>query len=157
MWGGGHFSKNLGGSGGFQSNGFSGQKGFGANDFSGGKGFGANGFVAAKGFGANGFSGGKGSTSLEPDIKPLRGFSDRLDNSFGGGPIYEKAVRPVIHGVYHAGRGLESGNAAEIARAKDQFSKIGTGEQRTEYLKAHRESTTAASATTKTENADTSK
>ena len=135
MWGGGHFSKNLGGSGGFQSNGFSGQKGF----------------------GANGFSGGKGSTSLEPDIKPLRGFSDRLDNSFGGGPIYEKAVRPVIHGVYHAGRGLESGNAAEIARAKDQFSKIGTGEQRTEYLKAHRESTTAASATTKTENADTSK
>ena len=154
MWGGGHFS-NLGGSGGFQSNDFSGVKGFGANDFSGGKGFGANDFSGGKGFGANDFSGGKGSTSLEPDIKPLRGFSDRLDNSFGGGPIYEKAVRPVIHGVYHAGRGFESGNAAEIARAKDQFSKIGTGEQRPEYLKAHQEA--AASATTKIENADTAK
>ena len=39
--------------------------------------------------------------------------------------MYDKYVRPVVHGVYHAARGIKSGNRAEWDRAKDQFSKVG--------------------------------
>jgi hypothetical protein len=77
--------------------------------------------------------------SLDKDNKGHRDISNKMDATFGGGVIYEKVVRPVVHGTYHAARGLSSGNGAEFARAKDQFSKVGTGEQRTEYLKAHQD------------------
>ena len=79
------------------------------------------------------------SAGLDKDNPQHRGWSNKLDNKFGGGPIYEKAVRPVIHGGYHAGRYVSSRNPEEWARSKDQFSKVGTGQQRTDYLKAHRE------------------
>ena len=77
--------------------------------------------------------------SLDKDNKAHRNISDKMDATCGGGTIYEKAARPLVHGAYHAARGAYSGNDAEFARAKDQFSKVGTGEQRTEYLKAHQE------------------
>lgn len=75
--------------------------------------------------------------TLEKDNPSHRDWSTKLDNKFSGGAVYDKAVRPIIHGTYHTGRYIGSGNSAEWARAKDQFSKVGTGQQRTEYLKEH--------------------
>ncbi|KAL5254365.1 hypothetical protein ACHWQZ_G013973 [Mnemiopsis leidyi] len=72
---------------------------------------------------------------LEKDNPSHRSLSDKLDKKHGGKPLYEKFVRPVVHGVYHAARGIKSGNGAEWDRAKDQFSKVGSGQQRTDYLK----------------------
>merc|ERR1711915_900938 len=51
---------------------------------------------------------------------------------------WNKVVRPVVHGTYHTARSLRSSNPEEWARAKDQFSKVGTGQTRTEYLAQHR-------------------
>ena len=76
---------------------------------------------------------------LEKDNTSHHGFSNKLDDKLGGGPIYEKFTRPIVHGVYHAARSIDSGNDAEWARAKDQFSAVGKGQPRTEYLKAHKE------------------
>lgn len=76
---------------------------------------------------------------LDPDNKSHRGFSDRLDQRFNGNRAYENFARPVIHGAYHGGRYVFNGrNPEELARSKDQFSKFGTGQQRTDYLQAHR-------------------
>ena len=79
---------------------------------------------------------------LEKDNAAHRGISNNLDAKYGGGTMYEKLVRPVMHGVYHTARGIGSGNTQEFARAKDQFSKVGTGQQRSDYLKAHQEAAT---------------
>lgn len=77
---------------------------------------------------------------LDPDNKSHRGLSNRLDTMFNGNPVYERIARPVIHGTYHAGRYVVNGrNPEEWARAKDQYSKFGTGQQRTDYLRAHRQ------------------
>lgn len=77
---------------------------------------------------------------LDKDNASHRGLSNDLDKKYCGQGWYDKAVRPVIHGTYHTGRFVNSGNAEEWARAKDQYSKIGSGQTQTEYLKAHRES-----------------
>lgn len=75
---------------------------------------------------------------LDPDNPSHRGFSDKLDNKFSDSTVYNNFARPVIHGTYHTGRFLNSGNTEEWARAKDQFSKVGTGQQQTEYLEIYR-------------------
>lgn len=140
---------------------------------------------------------------LKPDNPIHRQLSNSLDAKFTGNFLYDKLARPVGHGIYHAGRSVdtnqltqaagqlkaagsgiadgavslgtcviklnsehcsvakqqltpvlpavvESGKSAfrsfseankeELARAKDQFSKIGTGQQHSEYLKAYLES-----------------
>lgn len=117
------------------------------------------------------------SEKLKPDNPSHRGFSNDLDNKYTGQDWYDKAARPIVHGVYHAVRAfpneeevarsnsyyekakvalsegkvmetvvnLKLGNAhrslarvtpneAELARAKDQFGKIATGQQQSEYL-----------------------
>ncbi len=75
---------------------------------------------------------------LEKDNPSHRSFSNKLDSKFGGGPIYERVTRPLIHGTYHAARAIDSGNAAEWARAKDQYSALGKGQPRPEYLKEYK-------------------
>lgn len=77
---------------------------------------------------------------LDPDNASHRSFSNNLDERFKDSGAYNRFARPVIHGTYHAGRfAFNGGNQEEWARAKDQFSKFGTGQQQTEYLKAHRQ------------------
>lgn len=76
---------------------------------------------------------------LDPDNQTHRGWSDSLDQKFGDNKAYTHVARPVVHGTYHVGRFVTGGgNQEEWARAKDQYSKIGSGQQQTEYLKAHR-------------------
>ena len=65
---------------------------------------------------------------LDKDNASHRSFSDKLD-AMSRSPIdqaiYEGVQRPIIHGVYHAGRFVTGGgNPEEWARAKDQFSKV---------------------------------
>ncbi|XP_055321019.1 uncharacterized protein LOC129577636 [Sitodiplosis mosellana] len=76
---------------------------------------------------------------LDKDNAGHRDFSNRLDAKFTGNSFYDKAARPIIHGAYHAGRYVRSSNPEEMARAKDQFSKFGTGQSQTEYLAVYRE------------------
>lgn len=76
---------------------------------------------------------------LDRDNMGHRNFSNNLDSAHTGKAWYDLAARPIVHGAYHAGRFVNSGNPEEWARAKDQFSKFGTGQTQTEYLKAHRE------------------
>lgn len=76
---------------------------------------------------------------LEKDNPSLRDMSNKLDAAHCGKAWYDKAVRPIIHGTYHAARALGSSNAEEWARAKDQYGTFGTGQSQTEYLKAYRE------------------
>ena len=61
-----------------------------------------------------------------------------MDAKHGGKKWYENYARPIVHGVYHAARGAGSLNGAEWARAKDQFSAVGKGQPRTEYLKEYK-------------------
>ena len=61
---------------------------------------------------------------LDKDNPGHRATSDKWDAKYGGGPIYDRVTRPIVHGTYHAGRYLRSGNAEEWARSKDQFSKV---------------------------------
>lgn len=75
---------------------------------------------------------------LDPDNPSHRSLSNRLDDRFANSRLYNNYARPVIHGTYHAGRYVGGRNPEEWARAKDQFSKFGTGQQRTDYLRAHR-------------------
>lgn len=75
---------------------------------------------------------------LDPDNKSHRGFSNSLDRRFGNNRLYNNFARPVVHGAYHAGRFVNSRNPEEWARSKDQFSKFGTGQQQSDYLRAHR-------------------
>ena len=94
---------------------------------------------------------------LEKDNTGHRNFSNKLDNFMGNCPFHNNYERPIVHGAYHAGRGALSTkvswnkgsiiptpniswNKAEFARSKDQFSKVGTGQQKTDYLKAHENS-----------------
>ena len=65
---------------------------------------------------------------LDKDNASHRSLSDKLD-AVPRTPMeqagYETLTRPIIHGVYHAGRYLTGGgNPEEWARAKDQFSKV---------------------------------
>lgn len=76
---------------------------------------------------------------MDKDNSNHRDMSNNLDKKYCGQSWYDKAARPIIHGTYHTGRYLNSGNAEELARAKDQFSCVGTGQTQTEYLKAHRD------------------
>lgn len=75
---------------------------------------------------------------LDKDNPSHRNLSNQLDAKCGDSGVYNKIVRPVVHGTYHAARFVNSGNPEELARAKDQISKFGTGQQHTDYLKAHR-------------------
>lgn len=77
---------------------------------------------------------------LDKDNRTHRNFSDKLDDKFCGGAKFDKVVRPVLHSTYHAARFVNGGcgNPEEWARAKDQLSKLGTGQKRTEYLEQHR-------------------
>ena len=75
---------------------------------------------------------------LDKDNAGHRDLSNQLDAKFCGNGFYDKVARPIIHGAYHTGRYVRSSNPEELARAKDQFSKFGTGQSQTEYLKAHR-------------------
>lgn len=75
---------------------------------------------------------------LEKDNPKHRKLSDKLDDKFGGNKAYDAYARPIIHGVYHAARGVGSGNDAEFARAKDQLKAVGTGQTKDEYLKAYK-------------------
>lgn len=77
---------------------------------------------------------------LDKDNVSHRDFSSYLDSKYSGKAWYDNAARSIIHGTYHAGRYSISKNGEELARAKDQFSKFGSGQTQTEYLKAHRES-----------------
>ena len=62
---------------------------------------------------------------LDKDNPNHRKTSEDLDARFGDSAVYTKAVRPVVHGVYHAGRYVFNGrNPEEWARSKDQFSKV---------------------------------
>lgn len=77
---------------------------------------------------------------LDPDNKSHRAIDKVLDEKFSGGPIYDCVTRPIIHSTYHAGRFVfNGGNPEEWARAKDQLSKLGTGQTQTEYLETHRQ------------------
>ena len=65
---------------------------------------------------------------LDKDNKSHRAFSDKLDaipRTPKEQEVYKRFDRPIIHGVYHAGRFVTGGgNPEEWARAKDQFSKV---------------------------------
>ena len=65
---------------------------------------------------------------LDKDNASHRSFSNKLDampRTPRQQEAWEKFDRPIIHGVYHAGRYLTGGgNPEEWARAKDQFSKV---------------------------------
>lgn len=93
---------------------------------------------------------------LEKDNPSHRAISIKLDDSLSGKGWYDKAVRPIVHGTYHACRALPkidiekhgedllptvtiNNNKEEWARAKDQYSKVGTGQSQTEYLKIYRD------------------
>lgn len=87
---------------------------------------------------------GKEAMSIQEDNKDHRAKSNELDAKYGGNFLYENVARPIVHGAYHGARylGYEAQKAfdpEELARAKDQFSAIGKGQPRTEYLKEHRE------------------
>ena len=65
---------------------------------------------------------------LDKDNKSHRAFSDKLD-AIPRTPmeqeVYKRFDRPIIHGLYHAGRyATGGGNPEEWAQAKDQFSKV---------------------------------
>eukprot|EP00484_Ammonia_sp_Unknown_P005401 CAMPEP_0197057388 /NCGR_PEP_ID=MMETSP1384-20130603/96688_1 /TAXON_ID=29189 /ORGANISM="Ammonia sp." /LENGTH=72 /DNA_ID=CAMNT_0042491793 /DNA_START=74 /DNA_END=289 /DNA_ORIENTATION=+ len=57
--------------------------------------------------------------------KPVRGFSDKLDNAMGWNDGYknESKVRGFIHGVWHTGAGVVTLNPKEFSRAGDQFKR----------------------------------
>ncbi len=78
---------------------------------------------------------------LEKDNPKHRDWSNTLDEKYGDNKAYTHVVRPIVHGAYHAARYADGGfnNEAEWSRAKDQFSRIGTGQNQTEYLKAHQQ------------------
>ena len=63
----------------------------------------------------------------EPLINPppVRNFSDKLDNAIGweGGYKEDSRVRGFIHGTWHAGAGIVTGNPKEFDRAGEQFGK----------------------------------
>ena len=77
--------------------------------------------------------------SLERDNPTHRGWSNSMDNKYGGEKWYDNYARPIVHGVYHTGRAVNSLNGAEWARAKDQFSAVGEGQPTSEYLKEYRD------------------
>ena len=93
-------------------------------------------------------------SSLQPDNPSHRSFSNKMDEICGDSPAYDKYVRPVVHGAYHAARYVDSidvdfqlkplsvdinVNSEEWARSKDQLSKFGTGQAKTDYLKEVRD------------------
>lgn len=73
---------------------------------------------------------GEETISKQADNPEHRKLSNCLDKKFGGKRFYDKAVRPLIHGTYHAARyfGYEakkSFDPEEKARAKELFNKFG--------------------------------
>lgn len=80
---------------------------------------------------------------MQEDNPRHRALSDRLDDELTGNRFYDRAIRPIIHGSYHAARffgyqAQQSNDPEEWARSKDQFSKIGSGQAQTHYLSALR-------------------
>lgn len=56
----------------------------------------------------------------------MRGISNGVDNVlFPGGYKDDSQLRGAIHGVWHTGAGVITGNPAEFTRANDQFAKAG--------------------------------
>lgn len=76
---------------------------------------------------------------LDPDNQSHRSLSNRLDEAFTGNKAYDNYARPYVHGKYHEHRFKESGNVEEWARAMDQYSKIGDGQQKTNFLNRYRQ------------------
>lgn len=70
---------------------------------------------------------------LEEDNQWLRERSDELDATYGQEVWYTHAVRPIAHGLYHAGQGILSLNGDELAHSRDQFNAVGTGQTNNEY------------------------
>ena len=58
---------------------------------------------------------------LDKDNPGHRAFSDWMDGKMEGGRIYDRVTRPIVHGAYHAGQYMASGNDEKWARSKDQF------------------------------------
>lgn len=79
-----------------------------------------------------------GALDLDPDNPEHRKISDDLDAKYIGEEWYDKVFRPIIHGTYHTGRFVNSGNKDEWSRAKDQYSKFGTGQTNFEYYKEYK-------------------
>ena len=68
---------------------------------------------------------------MSDDKKPLanppamRGFSDRVDRFMGWEGDYknDSRLRGFIHGAWHTGAGVATGNKREYDRAGEQFNK----------------------------------
>lgn len=75
--------------------------------------------------------------SLEEDNHDHSEVYNNLDTNYSGQSWYDKAVRPIIHGTYHAGRYVKSGNPEKLFRSMDQFACFGSEQSQTEYYKAH--------------------
>lgn len=69
-------------------------------------------------------SGGNQQPLANPES--MRGISDRLDKAMGWEGQYkdESRLRGFIHGTWHAGAGLVTGNPREYDRAREQFQKV---------------------------------
>lgn len=79
-----------------------------------------------------------GALDLDPDNPDHRRISNELDAEYRGEEWYDKVMRPIIHGTYHTGRFMNSGNKEEWSRAKDQYSKFGTGQTNSEYWRGNK-------------------
>jgi len=88
---------------------------------------------------------------LEKDNPKHRDTSNKMDVKYKDSAVWNKVARPVVHGTYHAARFVNSGNSEEWARAKDQFSKVGSGQTQTDYLAQHRAKAKNAEEKKKTE------
>ena len=64
----------------------------------------------------------------EPLLNPpaVRNLSNKLDNAIGWERGYKEdsRVRGLIHGTWHAGAGIWTGNPKEFDRAGEQFGKM---------------------------------
>ena len=67
---------------------------------------------------------------LDEDNQSHQQTSNNWDNNCSLKSLDDKAAQPIVHGSYHAGRYVNSGNSEEWARAKNQFSKVGSGQSR---------------------------
>ena len=68
-----------------------------------------------------------GDIDREPLANPpaVRGFSDRLDEFMGWEGDYkdESRARGLVHGAWHTGAGIVTGNPREFERAGEQFDR----------------------------------
>ncbi len=65
----------------------------------------------------------KGNSGLA-NPQPVRNFSNKLDDVVWKDGYKDKSCsRGVVHGVWHTGAGVFTGNKAEFTRAGEQFNK----------------------------------